>query len=151
MNIRYYKIIPFVCMILLLGSCKEKIISPEQIEKDTAEYSSRVCPRTVNKDMVMDSVIYRAANPDNYYYYYTVSGIMDNDYELPVLIDGQRAIYLTNLKQAPEMAPIMEREATVHHVFISKSTGKMLYDLRFVSAEYNSDYISNPPSKPILR
>ncbi len=148
MNIRYYRVLPFACLLLLLGSCKEKEVTPEDMEITTKDYSRRVCPRAVNDNITMDSVVFYADNPDDYYYYYTVSGIMDNDYELPVLIDGQRSIYLTNLKNSPEMEPLMGWETTVHHVFISKATGKVLYDLKFVSAEYNSSYVTNAPHAP---
>lgn len=148
MNFKCFKFLPWALLPVVLVSCKKKEVTPEQIEMNTAYYSSRVCPMRINDNMTMDSVVFHADDPENYYYYYTVSGIMDNDYELPILIDGQRSIYLTNLRTATEMQPVMELGATVNHVFRSKSTGKVIYDLVFVSEEYNGDYISNAPAPP---
>ena len=152
MNIKQFTIVALASC-AVMTSCKKKEVTPEQIEIATIDYSQRVCPRMINENMVMDSVIFRADEPEDYYYYYTVSGVMDDDYELPLVIDGQRSYYLTSLKQATEMIPVMELEATVHHVFISKNTGKVIYDLKFVSDEYNSEYITNAPKarKPKVR
>lgn len=137
--------------LVILSSCKKEEVTPEQIELKTKDYSMRVCPRMVNEYMTMDSVIFRADSPEDYYYYYTVNGKMDNDYELPVLIDGQRSIYLSSLKTATDMDPVKELGASVHHVFISQKTGKTLYDLCFVSADYNGDYIVNAPMTPTAK
>ena len=41
------------------------------------------------------------------------------------------------------MEPVMKLGVTVNHVFRSKTTGKVLYNLAFVSDEYNGDYITN--------
>ncbi|MBR3093003.1 MAG: hypothetical protein IKG99_08250 [Bacteroidaceae bacterium] len=147
MNIKQFTIVAMASCALLI-SCKKKEVTPEQIEISTMDYSRRVCPRMINENMTMDSIVFRADAPNDYYYYYTVSGTMDDDYEFPILIDAQRSIYLTSLKQAPEMIPVKELEATVHHVFISKNTGKVIYDLQFVSAEYNGDYVTNAPHAP---
>lgn len=147
MNTKQFTIVALASC-TVLTSCKKKEVTPEQIEISTIDYSRRVCPRMINENMTMDSIIFRADDPNDYYYYYTVSGSMDDDYEFPILIDAQRSIYLTSLKQAPEMIPVKELEATVHHVFISKNTGKVIYDLQFVSAEYNSAYVTNAPYTP---
>ena len=145
MNRRYLKYLLWVVAPVLMTSCKKDTLTPERIEVKTVYYSQRVCPMQINDNMVMDSVVFHADNPGDYYYYYTVSGILDDDYELPIFIDGQRSIYLSNLKSDAEMEPVMKLGVTVNHVFRSKTTGKVLYNLAFVSDEYNGDYITNAP------
>ena len=151
MNFKNFNFLLWVVALVILTACKDEKVTPEKIEAKTAYYSQRVCPMRINDNMVMDSVVYHADKPGDYFYYYTVGGIMDNDYELPVLIDGQRSIYLTNLKTDDEMEPVRQLGVTVHHVFRSLSTGKVLYNLAFVSEEYNGDYITNAPTAPKKR
>ena len=88
MNIKQFTIVAMASCALLI-SCKKKEVTPEQIEISTMDYSRRVCPRMINENMTMDSIVFRADAPNDYYYYYTVSGTMDDDYEFPILINAK--------------------------------------------------------------
>ena len=123
--------------ILLFASCNFESFE-KRCAREAEEYTTRHCPRRMNKYTVMDSLTF---NPETrtFGYYYTLEGDLDNDSIITnEIADSFREQLKKELINSVELKAYKEKELNFTYIYLSQSTGKVRFKTVFTPQDYNT-------------
>lgn len=124
--------------ILLFASCNFESFE-KRCAREAEEYTTRHCPRRMNKYTVMDSLTF---NPETktFGYYYTLEGDLDNDSIITnEIADSFREQLKKELINSVELKAYKEKELNFAYIYLSQSTGKVRFKTVFTPQDYNTE------------
>lgn len=115
-----------------LTACQKSL--EEQAAREARQYTDRNCPAQLDEGLVIDSMTFDAFT-HTFAYYYTLSGVLDND--TVVSSDVVSQALLESLRNTTSMRAYKERGYQFRYIYRSASTpDKVLHDLLFTKDDY---------------
>ena len=119
-------------MALTLAACQESL--EERAAREAQMYTRKNCPAKISETVIMDSMTFEAQT-HTIHYYYTLTGIADNDSTLNP--DEARANLLAALKNTTALSVYKkERYSFAYTYHSAKSPETVLYETTFVDGDY---------------
>lgn len=123
-------------LVISTSACKKESVY-EKIARDAKTFTEKNCPKKMDDYTIMDSTSYDFKTK-SFIYYYTVSDKLDDT----SLYTGElkntfRNTVLTEIKHSIPMKGYKEAGLTFVYNYRSKSTQKVLLQLRFTPEDYN--------------
>ena len=120
-------------LLLCLVSCQESL--EDRCDREAREFTKKNCPVALNEEMTLDSMSFNK-NTLTLYYYYTVSGTLD-DAEVLEQVDA-RGTLLKELRNTTSIKNYKDAGYKFSYVYWSASKkGKKVADYTFTQKEYN--------------
>lgn len=129
-------LIALTCLTTLISSCSFENFD-ERCAREAKEYTDKYCPRRMNDYTTMDSLVF---NPHTrtFYYYYCLEGQLDNDSIITAKVANS---FIEQLKKelttSVELRAYKEKDVNFCYVYLSRSTGKTLFETTFTPDDYN--------------
>ena len=119
-------------MALTLAACQESL--EERAAREAQMYTKKNCPAKISETVIMDSMTFEAQT-HTIHYYYTLTGIADNDSTLNP--DEARANLLAALKNTTALSVYKEEKYRFAYTYHSeKSPETVLYETTFADGDY---------------
>ena len=119
-------------MALTLAACQESL--EERAAREAQMYTKKNCPAKISETVIMDSMTFEAQT-HTIHYYYTLTGIADNDSTLNP--DEARSNLLAALKNTTALSVYKkEKYRFVYTYHSEKSPETVLYETTFVDGDY---------------
>lgn len=130
------KFITMVCLTALITSCNFENFD-ERCTREAKEYTQKYCPRRMNDYTMMDSLVFDAQT-HTFSYYYCLEGKLDND---TIITQKVANTFIEQLKKelvsSVELRSYKEKEVNFRYIYLSRSTGKTLFEKTFTPTDYN--------------
>ena len=118
--------------ILLFTSCQESL--EERCARECKEYTKKICPVLVTKDVYLDSLTFDASD-HLMAYYYTVEGVLDNAEAL--VQHDLRGMLLKELKNSSNLKLYKDEGYNFRYTYFStKEKGTKLFEATFRKSDY---------------
>jgi hypothetical protein len=126
------KLFVLAIMALTLAACQESL--EERAAREAQMYTKKNCPAKISETVIMDSMTFEAQT-HTIHYYYTLTGIADNDSTLNP--DEARANLLAALKNTTALSVYKKEKYSFAYTYHSeKSPETVLYETTFVDGDY---------------
>ena len=126
------KLFVLAVMALTLAACQESL--EERAAREAQMYTKKNCPAKISETVIMDSMTFEAQT-HTIHYYYTLTGIADNDSTLNP--DEARANLLAALKNTTALSVYKKEKYRFAYTYHSeKSPETVLYETTFVDGDY---------------
>jgi hypothetical protein len=126
------KLFVLAIMALTLAACQESL--EERAAREAQMYTKKNCPAKISETVIMDSMTFEAQT-HTIHYYYTLTGIADNDSTLNP--DEARANLLAALKNTTALSVYKKEKYRFAYTYHSeKSPETVLYETTFVDGDY---------------
>ena len=119
-------------MIALFTSCQQS--RQERLKKE-AEQTSLMCPIQIDKETTLDSMAYHESD-NTLYYYYALSGTLDDSKKISELKDKVMKSQLETVKNSVELRKYKEWGLSFCYVYYSKTSHDLLLNMKFTKEQY---------------
>jgi hypothetical protein len=126
------KILLFSALLTVLTACQESL--EQRAERTLKDYSEKNCPLALDENIVMDSCAFEK-DTHTLHYYYTISGILDNDSILNR--EAMRQMLVDGLKNETSTRVFKEAGYNFEYTYFSEShPGTMLFEATIAKEDY---------------